>query len=158
MRRVFFSFHYERDAWRAAIVRNSDVTKQSVEEAGFIDNASWESIKKEGETAIKRWIGRQLEGTSVTVVLIGRETYTRDWVDYEIEESLKKGNGLLGIYIGKILDVDRKTDTRGENPLSKWNLGNVNVATIYHTYDWEIDNGYNNFGKWVEEAAKKAGK
>ena len=36
-RKVFFSFHYERDVWRAGIVRNSDITKKSVEAAGFID-------------------------------------------------------------------------------------------------------------------------
>ena len=35
-RRVFFSFHYERDHWRANVVRNSWVTKDR-ESAGFFD-------------------------------------------------------------------------------------------------------------------------
>lgn len=26
------------------------------------------------------------------------------------------------------------------------------------TYDWVNDDGYNNFGDWVEKAAKKAGR
>ncbi len=38
-RRVFFSFHYERDVWRAGQVRNSWVTKDR-EEAGFWDAAA----------------------------------------------------------------------------------------------------------------------
>jgi len=35
-RRVFFSFHYERDNWRAGQARNSWVTKDR-ESAGFWD-------------------------------------------------------------------------------------------------------------------------
>jgi len=48
-RRVFFSFHYERDVWRAGQVRNCWVTKDR-EEAGFWDAASWEEVKKKGQS------------------------------------------------------------------------------------------------------------
>jgi hypothetical protein len=48
-RRVFFSFHYERDLWRAGQVRNSWVTKPDREAAGFWDAAAWEEVKKKGE-------------------------------------------------------------------------------------------------------------
>jgi len=40
-RRVFFSFHYEKDIWRASQVRNSWVMKPDREAAGFWDAASW---------------------------------------------------------------------------------------------------------------------
>jgi len=83
-RRVFFSFHYERDILRVGQIRNSGITKSGVESAGFIDAASWESVKRQGDEAIKRWISSQLDGTSVTVVLIGAETSQREWVKYEI--------------------------------------------------------------------------
>ena len=62
------------------MVRNSWVTKPDREAAGFIDAADFEEIKKQGDEAIKRWINSQLDGTSVTVVLIGAETYSRRWV------------------------------------------------------------------------------
>jgi len=53
-RRVFFSFHYERDAVRAAQVRNSNVIKnKSIETSDFIDAAKWEEIKRGGDEAIK---------------------------------------------------------------------------------------------------------
>ncbi len=115
-RKVFFSFHYERDVWRANIVRNSWVTKPDREEAGFIDAAEFEKLKRQGEESVKRWINSQLEGTSVTVVLIGSETYKREWVRYEIIKSFDRGNGLLGIYIHKIKDKDGHTDYKGNNP------------------------------------------
>jgi len=115
-RRVFFSFHYERDVWRANVVRNSWVTKPDRETAGFIDAAEFEKLKRQGDSAVKTWINNQLNGTFVTVVLIGAETYKREWVRYEIVKSFDKGNGLLGIHIHKIKNEERKTDYKGENP------------------------------------------
>ncbi len=44
-RRIFFSFHYENDVWRANIVRNSWVTADA---AGFVDAADFEEVKKVG--------------------------------------------------------------------------------------------------------------
>jgi MTH538 TIR-like domain (DUF1863) len=74
-RRVFFSFHYEKDGQRASVVRNSWVTKG--EDGGFIDAAAWEEVKNKGDASVKKWIEEQLMGTSVTVVLIGSETSSR---------------------------------------------------------------------------------
>ncbi|MER8077853.1 TIR domain-containing protein, partial [Acinetobacter pittii] len=83
---------------RIGIVRNSWLTKKNRDDAGFWDSAKWEQVRKESDLAIKRWINSQLENTSVTVVLIGADTSTRDWVNYEIEKSIERGNALLGIY------------------------------------------------------------
>ena len=160
-RRAFFSFHYERDAWRAGQVRNSWVTKDR-ESAGFWDAAAWEEVKKKTDAEIERWIGKQLEGTSVTVVLIGAETSGRTYVGYEIKQSNDKGNGMLGIYIHNLRDVNKKTDTKGTNPLNNWQIKRdgkeVLLSDIYPTYDWVNDDGYNKLGDWIEAAAKKAGK
>jgi hypothetical protein len=161
-RRVFFSFHYERDIWRASQVRNSWVSKPDRETAGFWDSASWEEVKKKGEDAIKRWINKELEGTSVTVVLIGTETASRKYVRYEIIQSYNKGNGLLGIYIHKLRDKDGSTDRKGDNPFDYIYIERdgkkIYFSEIYPTYDWVGDNGYNNLGSWVEKAAQKAGR
>ena len=72
MRKVFFSFKYE-DVSRAMVVRNSWVA-QGKEAAGFIDAADFEDIKRQGDQAIKNWIDKQLNGTSVTIVLVGEKT------------------------------------------------------------------------------------
>lgn len=160
-RRVFFSFHYERDIWRVSQVRNSWVTKDR-EAAGFWDAAKWEEAKKKGTAAIEKWIDDQLNGTSVTVVLIGAETSERDYVGYEIKKSYSKGNGILGIYIHNLKDSSGNKDSKGANPLANWHIevdGKKKLLSeIYPTYDWINDDGYNNFGDWVEAAAKKAGK
>ena len=143
-RRAFFSFHHVRDAWRVGQVRNSWVTKDR-ETAGFWDAAEWEEVKQE---KIREWIDAQLTGTSVTVVLIGAQTSSREYVKYEIERSIERGNGLLGIFIHNMKDVNGQTDTKGTNPL----------PARYSVYDWVADNGRDNIGTWIEAAAKAAGR
>ncbi len=144
-RRVFFSFEYG-DVSRAMVVRNSWVT-QGKEAAGFVDAAEFEKIKKQGDAAIKRWIDNQLKGTSVTVVLVGKNTCSSKWVKYEIEKSQEIGNGLLGIDISKIKDLQGNTTERcGEIPKG------------YSFYLWNKHEGYKNIGGWIEKAAKAAGK
>ncbi|SRR6266403_4877518 len=160
-RRAFFSFHYERDVWRAGQVRNSWVTRER-ESAGFWDAGAWEEVKNKGEADIEKWIDKQLEGTSVTVALIGAETSQRDYVNYETKQSHIKGNGMLGIYIHNMNDVNGKRDTKGKNPFDNWQVErdskNVLFSALYPTYDWVTDDGRNNMGDWIEAAAKTAGR
>lgn len=144
-RRAFFSFKY-KDVSRAMVVRNSWIT-QGKEAAGFIDAADFEEVKRKGDSAIENWIDNQLQGTSVTVVLVGEKTCTSRWVKYEIEKSIEIGNGLLGIDVSKIKDLQGNTAERcGKLPKG------------YNFYLWNNDDGYNNMGDWIEEAAKDAGR
>ena len=153
-RKVFFSFHYERDAWRAGQVRNCNVIA-SEDQVGFIDSVDWESIKKQGEDAIKRWIATQLKGTSVTVVLIGAETADREWVQHEIIESWNRGNGVVGVWIHNVKDADRKTDVKGPNPLDRFTLSDGKLlSSVCKTYDWVQDSGRDNLGGWADEATE----
>ncbi len=157
-RKVFFSFHYQRDAVRAGQVRNSNVVKNnSIQTSDFIDGAKWEEVKRGGDQAIKNWIAQQLKGTSVTVVLVGAKTSERKWVKYEIDESLKCGNGLLAIYIHNCRLFDGSTDLKGTNPFDKLSINGKLLSSIYKTYDWVNDNGRDNLGAWIEAAAKQAG-
>lgn len=161
-RRAFFSFHYENDVWRANIVRNSWVTKEDREAAGFVDAADFEEVKKGGDAAIKKWIDNQLLSTSVTVVLIGSDTSNRPYVQYELQKSYARGNGMLGIYIHKVKDRNGNTSSKGDNmfgEIGKDSSGNsVYFSSAYPCYDWVDNDGYTNLGKWIEDAAKKAGK
>jgi len=145
MRKVFFSFKYE-DVTRAMVVRNSWVT-QGKEAAGFIDKADFEAVKRQGDRAIQNWIDRQMEGTSVTVVLVGEETLSSRWVRYEINQSIERGNGLLFIDISKIADLQGNTTERG-GP----------IPYGYTLYLWNKQDGYHNMGDWIEKAAQETGR
>lgn len=157
-RKVFFSFYFDRDSRRVAQVRNAHAIGY-YEKPPFLDAAEWETVKRSGESAVKKWIDDNLFGSSVTIVLIGAETYTRPWVRYEIEESYKRNNGLLGVTIHNINDPLTGRDYAGLNPFA-----NVNDSTgipLSHTipiYDWVNENGRDNIHRWIENAAKRAGR
>ncbi|MBR3888652.1 MAG: TIR domain-containing protein [Clostridia bacterium] len=154
MKNVFFSFHYANDVNRANVVRNSWVIPGN-KAAGFIDKADFEKIKLGGDPAIYNWIDEQLKGTSVTVVLIGEETASRKFVRYELQESYKRGNKIIGVYIHKIKDM-RTGLTSNKGSICFGILGkdcrgeDVYFSQIANVYDWVQDDGYNNFGYWLE--------
>jgi hypothetical protein len=162
-RKVYFAFDYEdlKD-FRANAVRNSWVIQKG-EAAGFWEAADWEAVKKQDDEAIKRWIDEQLDGTSVTAVLIGTATSERRWVTYEIKKSHEDRKGLLGVYIHNIKDRDGQTDSKGRNPFDNLHFlgqsgGKVPLSTIYPSYDWVSANGISNLWSWIEQAARKAGR
>jgi hypothetical protein len=82
-RQVFYSFHYAKDAWRASQVRNIGV----VDGNQPVSDNDWETITSKGESAIKNWIDGQLDMRSCVVVLVGTETSTRKWIEYEIKKA-----------------------------------------------------------------------
>lgn len=118
-RRVFFSFDYLDVAdFRANVVRQHGMTKLDRQTAGFFDASLWEAAKKQGDLAVKRLINSAVNGTSVTCVLVGSETYQRRWVRYEIIRSLKKGSRIFAVHINSIPDKYSMTKDFGPNPLS----------------------------------------
>ena len=57
-----------------------------------------------------------MEHRSCTILLIGSQTANREWINYEIIESWKKGMGIAGVYIHGLKDLDGYTSDRGDNP------------------------------------------
>ena len=111
-RRVFYSFHYEPDNWRASQVRNIGVIEGN---RPATDN-DWEAVKGGGDVAIRRWIARQMRGRSCTVVLVGAATANRKWINYEIERSWDEGMGVVGVRVHGLKDANGDTSPMGANP------------------------------------------
>jgi hypothetical protein len=161
-RRVFFSFNYERDFWRATIVRDSWVKKER-QAVGFWDASIWEEANKRGDEIIKKMILKELEQTSVTVVLIGAETANNPWVNLAIVESYKQNHGLMAVYIDKISDPRGNVDTHGDNPFDYIYINNpdgtaTHFSRLYLTYNYMDQNGFLDMDKWIEFNAQRAGK
>jgi hypothetical protein len=171
-RYTYFAFHYQYDIWRVNQIRHHHLCRGGYEDAGYFDASLWEEAQRKGDAAIKRMIDKGLEGTSVTAVLIGSQTAHRTYVNYEIEQSIARGNGLIGIYIHNCADRTGFTCAQGLNPLDYHDLTVkyqpyaysipmnriVRASQHYKTYDWINNNGYNNFENWVDEAYRLAGK
>lgn len=145
VRRVFFSFHYQDDIFRVNVVRNSGIVLGKAA-AGFVDASLWEKTKRKGDAAVKQLIDSGLKNTSVTCVLIGEKTANRKYVAYEIEQSVKRGNGVLGIHINNIKNISGKTHFwRGDVPDALVRIG----APIY---DWNPAS----FADYIARAYQKA--
>lgn len=158
-RKVFYSFHYNPDNWRASQVRNAGV----VEGNQPCSDNDWESITNGGEKEIKKWIDGQLSGRSCVVVLIGKETAGRKWINYEIEKAWNDKKGLVGIYVHNLLDSSQKQTTKGSNPFAKFTLnsGKTDLSSVVNAYDPPYsasksvyDYIKTNLETWVEEAIK----
>jgi hypothetical protein len=196
LRRVFFSFHYQRDIWRVNQVRNHWVAKDNRQAAGYFDGSLWEKAQTEGKARVKRLIDDGLSGSSVTCVLIGAETFQRHWVDFEIFRSVELGKGAFGVRIHGLKDQNGNADLIGSNPFEFLGYGTDNshpgklvpyakynegwkvyneanpifagvaaylqpntkpvLSGLFRVYDWVLDRGYENFGAWVQAAAKQA--
>ncbi len=158
-RKVFYSFYFKEDNWRASQVRNIGV----IEGNQPVSDNDWEQIKRGGDDAIKRWINEQLNGRSCTIVLIGTNTAGRKWIKYEIEKSWNDDKGLLGIYIHNLKDKEGNQSTKGRNPFDDFTMkrDNSKFSSIVRTYDPPYTDSkkvyeyiQNNIESWVEEAIK----
>ncbi len=93
-RRVFIAHqHNDRQQVKGFILLRWNINVNFT----FFDRSLVDPVNSNNETYIRRSIRNQMNGTSVTVVLIGDKTHNSKWVDWEIEESKGRGNGLLGI-------------------------------------------------------------
>lgn len=95
------------------------------------------TVDSENKPYITSKIKEQMNGTSVTVVLIGRDTHKSDWVADEIRWSQEKGNGLLGICLENGVTVPEGLEACGAEVIG-----------------WDV----HEFGNAIERAALAAGR
>lgn len=163
-RQVFFSFEYNKDAWRAS----------QVKEMGKVDGSStfssngWEEVKEKSDTKIKEWIDSQMAKRTCLVVLIGATTSGRKWINYEIEKAYELNKGIVGIYIHKLKDSQGNQTSKGSNPFYNILIGKNKerlskyvtcFESSYSTSTYVYDDIKNNIEQLIEDAiANKAPK
>ena len=159
-RRIFFSFQYNADAWRAAQVRNMGV----VEGNAPVSDNDWEAVTRGGDAAIQRWIDSQMRGKSCAIILIGSQTAGRKWIMYEIKKAWEDGKGVAGIYIHNLQDRYRNQSSMGRNPFADFTFNNgvfSNAVKAYNPSYTRSTDVYahiqNNIADWAEEAIRIRG-
>lgn len=100
-RHVFISHHHADDAEvdkltnlfskRGYDIRNSSIRAKP---------ANQERLDKGlvNPEVIRRLLRRKISWAGTVVVLIGKDTHARPWVDWEIEQANKQGKRIVGIY------------------------------------------------------------
>jgi len=157
---VFFSFHYDLDSWRANQVRQANVVL-GANVAGFFDHSEYLEAKKRSTKGIENMLLRHIKRTSVTVVLLGQQTANRPWVQFEIRESIKNNNGLVGITIDHLYGPPWAGAPR---EYWGWNVTSpgpwpavTNDPAVMPVYKWDgSPAGVRGFAQVIEEAGKRA--
>lgn len=154
-RQIFYSFHYDNDVFRVQQIRNIG----ALENDEPVSVNDWETVKRGGETSIKRWIDENLKYKSCLVVLIGSGTASREWVKYEIEKAWNDGKAVLGIYIHNLKCPRSGTCNQGINPFDSFTLKDGRkLSSIVKCYNPKSYDAYNdiknNIEYWVEDAIR----
>ena len=150
--KVFVSYHHARDQKYADMLRRAlagDMVDKSVHERDIDDR----NIK----TATIRQKIRDdfIADATVTIVLVGPETYTRKHVDWEIGSSLRKTKknprcGLLGILLPNHPDHRKR---RRDSLIPPRLAANLKGQDPYaQTYNWPENNSLVRIRKWIHEA------
>ncbi len=94
-RNVFISFAYE-DLNEVNLLRGQAKNENTPLE--FNDWSVSEPIDSERAPYIKQKISERIAQSSVTVVYLSNQTAKSTWVQWEIEESIKQGKHVIGVY------------------------------------------------------------
>lgn len=146
-KRVFYSFHYLPDCWRASMVRNIG----AIEGNQPASDNDWESITSAGDSAIRRWIADQMKGRTCAVVLVGTNTANRKWINHEIVKAWDDGIGVVGIRIHGLKDADGNIAQLGSNPFDFIGLGSTGkkLSSIVKCYNPTGSNSQERYA-WIK--------
>lgn len=153
--KIFISYHHDNDQEYADILRKAlagDVIDRSVADGMINDDLPTEVI-----WGIIR--NHHLADSTVTVVLIGKHTWSRKYVDWEIGSSLNKskGNsrcGVLGILLPDHPSYGKRPlDTSLIPPRLALNIGGTDPYV--RIYDWPSDNRLSDIRKWIHTAFER---
>jgi len=145
-RKVFFSFDY-KNVYKANQIKNLPGIEPSAA-AGFENSALWDDQKVRGDLEVEAMIQTALEGTTVSVILISQGSTARKYINYEIYQSLARGNGLVAVQIHALPDETGKLDVPGDIPSQIADNG-------FKAYKYTTQE---DLSAWIEEAARIAGK
>lgn len=81
------------------------------------------------DETIRRLLRRKISWAGRVVVLIGKETHSRPWVNWEIEQANKQGKRIVGVYIrgGTEADIPDALEKYASSIVS-WNFERVIAA------------------------------
>lgn len=114
IKNVFVSHHHKDDAsvdgltnmltGKGYQLRNSSIRVKPENQSRF-DN------KQVSDNTIKRLLRMKMRWASQVIVVIGKETHQRDWVNWEIETAHRLGKPIIGVYENGLNDQVERPDS-----------------------------------------------
>src|SRR5262249_16683870 len=98
-RRVFISYHHGNDRVYYDLLSRTFCDQYEV----FHDTSLERAIDSDNVDYVRwRLAEKCITGSSSTIVLVGRDTWGRKFVDWEIDATLEKQHGLIGVMLPAI--------------------------------------------------------
>lgn len=128
-RHVFISHHHADDDHVTKLtnllgrngfeIRNSSIRAKPANQARL-------DAGKIPERTLKRLLRMKMSWASTVIVLIGKETHQRPWVDWEIRKANELGKRIVGVFThgGTQADIPPAFEEFGD-ALVNWNSGSV---------------------------------
>lgn len=128
-RHIFISHHHKDDAQVTKFTdlvaghgfdfRNSSIRAKP-------KNQERLDKKRVNDETIRRLLRMKISWAGAIVVLIGKETHSRPWVNWEIEQAHEQGKRIVGVYThgGTEADVPPSFEKYG-SALVGWNADNI---------------------------------
>lgn len=108
-RHVFISHHHKDDAEVGKLtdllsrkgydIRNSSIRAKPANQ----ERLDKREVKSE---VIRRLLRMKISWSGTVVVLVGKETHSRPWVDWEIEQAHKQGKRIVGVWAQGSTEAD----------------------------------------------------
>ncbi|MBX2925422.1 MAG: TIR domain-containing protein [Chitinophagaceae bacterium] len=145
-RHLFISHHHQDDAEVTNLtnlltskgydIRNSSVRMKP-------ENQRRMEEKRISDKAIERILRMKISWASTVVVLIGKDTHTRPWVNWEIDKANEQGKRIVGIYVrgGTEADIPSSLE-KYASAIVGWNTDSI-VSAIDGENNFQNPDGGN---------------
>lgn len=139
---VFISYHYDSDNKIA-----KEITKIINSDKINVFTVIKENEKKKDAEIIKNWVDEEIKKTKITILLISKETLSREYVSYELVKSLSNGNSIIPILI------DSQENSFNEEDINsiKQKLSSELFNKKLRMRRWFQEKGEENVLKWLNE-------
>lgn len=109
-RHIFISHHHADDAEVDELTKllsrsGHDIRNSSIRAKPANQRRLDQGMVK--DETIRRLLRRKISWAGTVVVLIGKETHSRPWVNWEIEQANKQGKRIVGVYIRGGTEADK---------------------------------------------------
>lgn len=153
-RKVFYSFHFDSDVMRVQQIRQMG----ALEGDEPVNTNTWEQIKRTDQ-GVKNWIEQNLNGKSCLVVLIGSQTASRPWVQYEIKRAWELDKAVVGVHIHRLKCPRSGYGLKGDNPFDRLTFRRNGLIVKPPVYETSFNDAYgdikDNLATWIENAINR---
>jgi hypothetical protein len=128
-RHLFISHHHQDDAEVTKLTnllasRNYDIRNSSVRMKP--ENQKRMAENRVSDKVIERILRMKISWAGTVVVLIGKDTHTRPWVNWEIDKAHQQGKRIVGVYVrgGTEADIPPSLEKYGSSIVG-WNTDSI---------------------------------